>query len=302
MMLRFTKMQGLGNDFVVCDGVRQAVTLSPEQCRFLADRRFGVGCDQILLVEPPRLAGTDFHYRIFNADGSEVEQCGNGARCFARFVNDQGLTAKTEIPVGTAAGPIRLFIEPDGQVRVNMGPPIFTPARIPFLAPVELLPKAELLATAGPAVTATSNAIALTEANDYDLEVAGEMLRIGAVSMGNPHAVLRVDDLDQAPVERLGPPIERHPRFPRRVNVGFMQVLAPNHIRLRVYERGAGETLACGTGACAAVAVGRRLGLLGERVRVSLPGGDLQVHWAGDDQPVWMTGPAMTVFTGEIQL
>ena len=296
MKLRFTKMQGLGNDFVVCDGVGQAVGLSPEQCRFLADRRFGVGCDQILLVEPPRLVGTDFHYRIFNADGSEVEQCGNGARCFARFVRDQGLTAKTEIPVGTTAGPIRLYIEPDGQVRVDMGPPIFLPARIPFLAP------AERRATAGPEVTAAANAIALMEADDYDLEVEGEILRIGAVSMGNPHAVLRVDDLDQAPVERLGPRIERHPQFPRRVNVGFMQVLAPDRIRLRVYERGAGETLACGTGACAAVAVGRRLGLLAERVRVSLPGGDLVICWAGDDQPVWMTGPAVTVFTGEIQL
>jgi diaminopimelate epimerase len=296
MRLRFTKMQGLGNDFVVCDGVRQALCLSPEQCRFLADRRFGVGCDQILLVEPPRLAGTDFHYRIFNADGSEVEQCGNGARCFARFVGDQGLTAKTEIPVGTAAGPIRLFIESDGQVRVNMGPPVFDPVRIPFLAP------GERTAAAGPEAKAASNLIALTEADDYDLEVEGEILRIGGVSMGNPHAVLRVGDLDQAPVERLGPRIERHPRFPRRVNVGFMQVIAPDRIRLRVYERGAGETLACGTGACAAVAVGRRQGLLAEEVRVSLPGGDLLIHWGGDDQPVWMTGPAVTVFTGEIQL
>lgn len=302
MRLRFTKMQGLGNDFVVCDGVRETLSLSPEQCRLLADRRFGVGCDQVLLVEPPRLAGTDFHYRIFNADGSEVEQCGNGARCFARFVRDQGLTAKTEIPVGTAAGPIRLFIEPDGQVRVNMGPPVFDPLRIPLLAPGERPAATRPEATAGPEATGASNPIALTEADDYDLEVEGEILRIGAVSMGNPHAVLRVDDLDQAPVERLGPRIEGHPRFPRRVNVGFMQVLAPDRIRLRVYERGAGETLACGTGACAAVAVGRRLALLAEEVRVSLPGGDLLIHWRGDDQPVWMTGPAVTVFTGEIQL
>jgi diaminopimelate epimerase len=318
MNLRFTKMQGLGNDFVVCDGFRQAVSLSPEQCRRLADRRFGVGCDQILLVEPPRLAGTDFHYRIFNADGSEVEQCGNGARCFARFVREQGLTAKTEIPVGTAAGPIRLFIEADDAVRVNMGAPIFTPARIPFLAPAEWAASAcpgsvsagvhaEIakpltnLTSAEPEV-ATSNAAALPEADAYDLEVDGEVLRIGAVSMGNPHAVLRVDDLDRAPVDRLGPRIERHPRFPRRVNVGFMQVLAPDRIRLRVFERGAGETLACGTGACAAVAVGRRLGLLAERVQVSLPGGDLHIRWAGGDQPVWMTGPAVTVFTGEIPL
>ncbi|MCC7277716.1 MAG: diaminopimelate epimerase [Chromatiaceae bacterium] len=276
MKLRFTKMQGLGNDFVVFDGVRQCVTLSAEQCRFLADRRFGIGCDQILLVEPPRLAGTDFHYRIFNADGSEVEQCGNGARCFARFVRDQGLTDKTEIPVGTAAGPIRLFLEADGQVRVNMGAPHFAPERLPFLA--------------------------TAEADSYDLEVDGQTLRIGAVSLGNPHAVLRVPDLDQAPVARLGPLIERHPRFPKRVNAGFMQILDPGHIRLRVFERGAGETLACGTGACAAVAVGRRLGLLDVAVGVSLPGGDLRITWAGGTEPLWMTGPAVSVFSGEIEL
>ena len=276
MKLRFTKMQGLGNDFVVFDGVRQGVTLSAEQCRFLADRRFGIGCDQILLVEPPRLAGTDFHYRIFNADGSEVEQCGNGARCFARFVRDQGLTDQTEIPVGTAAGPIRLFLEADGQVRVNMGAPRFAPERLPFLA--------------------------AAEADSYDLEVDGQTLRIGAVSLGNPHAVLRVPDLDQAPVARLGPLIERHPRFPKRVNAGFMQILDPGHIRLRVFERGAGETLACGTGACAAVAVGRRLGLLDVAVGVSLPGGDLRITWAGGTEPLWMTGPAVSVFSGEIAL
>ncbi len=276
MKLRFTKMQGLGNDFVVFDGVRQRVTLSAAQCRFLADRRFGIGCDQILLVEPPRLAGTDFHYRIFNADGSEVDQCGNGARCFARFVHDQGLTDQTEIPVGTAAGPIRLFFEADGQVRVNMGTPRFAPERIPFLA--------------------------TTEADSYDLKVDGQTLRIGAVSLGNPHAVLRVTDLDQAPVAQLGPLIEGHPRFPKRVNAGFMQILDPGHIRLRVFERGAGETLACGTGACAAVAVGRRLGLLNEAVRVSLPGGDLRITWAGGTEPLWMTGLALSVFSGEIEL
>ena len=276
MTLRFTKMQGLGNDFVVFDGVRQGVTLSAEQCRFLADRRFGIGCDQILLVEPPRLAGTDFHYRIFNADGSEVEQCGNGARCFARFVRDQGLTDRAEIPVGTAAGPIRLFLEADGQVRVNMGMPRFAPECLPFLA--------------------------AAEADSCDLEVDGQTLRIGAVSLGNPHAVLRVPDLDQAPVARLGPLIERHPRFPKRVNAGFMQILDPGHIRLRVFERGAGETLACGTGACAAVAVGRRLGLLDAAVRVSLPGGDLRITWAGGTEPLWMTGPAVSVFSGEIAL
>ena len=223
-----------------------------------------------------RQAGTDFHYRIFNADGSEVEQCGNGARCFARFVRDQGLTDRAEIPVGTAAGPIRLFFEADGQVRVNMGTPHFAPERIPFLA--------------------------TTEVDSYDLEVDGQTLRIGAVSLGNPHAVLRVTDLDQAPVARLGPLIERHPRFPKRVNAGFMQILDPGHIRLRVFERGAGETLACGTGACAAVAVGHRLGLLDAAVRVSLPGGDLRITWAGGTEPLWMTGPALSVFSGEIEL
>jgi diaminopimelate epimerase len=273
--LRFTKMQGLGNDFVVIDAIRQAVRLDPGQVRRLADRRFGIGCDQVLLVEPPRLPGTDFHYRIFNADGSEVEQCGNGARCFARFVRQQGLTDKTEIAVGTAAGPIRLLVEPDGQVRVDMGPPVLEPARIPFLADRQAL--------------------------TYPLEVGGEVLEIGAVSMGNPHAVLLVDDLDAAPVGRLGPLIERHPRFPQRVNAGFMQVLAPDRIRLRVHERGAGETLACGTGACAAVVSGHLRGLLDRRVRVTLPGGDLVIEWPGVPHPVLMTGPAERVFEGEIE-
>lgn len=273
--LRFTKMQGLGNDFVVIDAIRQAVAPDATTVRRLADRRFGIGCDQVLLVEPARLPGTDFHYRIFNADGSEVEQCGNGARCFARFVRDQGLTDKTEIPVGTAAGPIHLHVEPDGQVRVDMGPPVLEPARIPFLAERE-------------AVT-------------YRLDLDGQVLEIGAVSMGNPHAVLLVDDLDAAPVALLGPRIEHHPSFPQRVNAGFMQILAPNHIRLRVHERGAGETLACGTGACAAVVSGRLRGLLGPRVRVTLPGGDLVIEWPGLPRPVLMTGPAVRVFEGEIE-
>lgn len=274
--LRFTKMQGLGNDFVVLDAVRQAMHLDAGIIRRLADRRFGIGCDQVLVVEPPRLPDTDFHYRIFNADGSEVEQCGNGARCFARFVRDQGLTDKTEIPVGTAAGPIRLHIEPDGRVRVDMGPPILEPDRIPFLAEQE-------------AVT-------------YRLELDGQILEIGAVSMGNPHAVLLVDDVDSAPVADLGPRIEHHPRYPQRVNAGFMQVLAPDHIRLRVHERGVGETLACGTGACAAVVSGRLRHLLGPRVRVTLPGGDLVIEWPGEPHSVLMTGPAERVFEGEIQL
>jgi diaminopimelate epimerase len=276
MRLRFTKMQGLGNDFVVFDGVRQRVALSPEQCRFLADRRFGVGCDQVLLVERPRRPGNAFDYRIFNADGSEVEQCGNGARCFARFVREQALTDKDEIPVGTKGGDIRLHILADGQVRVNMGEPIFDPARIPFDAQ--------------------------READSYSLEVGAETVRIGAVSMGNPHAVLLVDDLKRAPVESLGPLIERHPRFPQRVNAGFMQVSDARRIRLRVYERGVGETLACGSGACAAVAVGRRWGLLDERVKVSLPGGDLVIEWPEESRPVWMTGPAFSVYEGEIEL
>jgi diaminopimelate epimerase len=276
MKLRFTKMHGLGNDFVVFDAVRQSLDLDAAAIRRLADRRFGVGCDQVLLVEPPRLAGADFHYRIFNADGSEVEQCGNGARCFARFVRDAGLSRKDEIAVGTAAGSIRLFVEPDGQVRVDMGAPILDPALIPFLAD--------------------------RESPTYELEVDGEMLTIGAVSMGNPHAVTLVDDVEQAEVARLGPLIERHPRFPQRVNAGFMQVLALDCIRLRVYERGTGETLACGTGACAAVVSGRLRGLLAERVRVSLPGGDLVIQWPGVGQPVLMTGPARPVFAGEIDL
>lgn len=274
--LRFTKMHGLGNDFVVFDAVTQAVDLAPEQVRRLADRRFGVGCDQVLLIEAARDRDTDFYYRIFNADGGEVEQCGNGARCFARFVADQGLTGKSVIPVGTRAGPIRLYLEPQGLVRVDMGEPVLAPARIPFLA--------------------------AEQAPAYALEVAGETLSIGAVSMGNPHAVLQVDAVDDAPVERLGPLIEGHRRFPQRVNVGFMQVLARDAIRLRVYERGCGETLACGTGACAAVVAGRTQGLLDAQVSVTLTGGTLTIDWAGPGQPVWMTGPAATVFEGEIQL
>ncbi|NEV62240.1 diaminopimelate epimerase [Thiorhodococcus minor] len=275
MKLRFTKMQGLGNDFVVFDAIRQRVELTPEIIRHYADRRFGIGCDQLLLVEPPRLPGTDFHYRIFNADGSEVEQCGNGARCFARFVRDQGLTDKDEIPVGTAAGRIRLHVEPDGQVRVDMGCPELQPERIPFLAEAE--------------------------ADTYAIEVADRALTIGAISMGNPHAVLIVDDLDRAPVAELGPLLASHPRFPQRVNVGFMQILSPNQVRLRVYERGAGETLACGTGACAAVVSGQLRGHLSSPTRVSLPGGDLVIEWAGPAHSVWMTGPATPVFQGEIE-
>jgi diaminopimelate epimerase len=276
MSLRFTKMHGLGNDFVVVDAIRQAVSLAPDQVRLLADRRFGVGCDQVLLVEPARLPGTAFHYRIFNADGSEVEQCGNGARCFARFVRDEGLSADDVIAVGTARGPITLHLEPDGQVRVDMGAPRLDPADLPFDAPAR--------------------------APTYPIEVDGERLEIGAVSMGNPHAVLLVDDVATAPVDRLGPRLESHPRFPRRVNVGFMAVRGRDRIDLRVYERGSGETLACGTGACAAVVSGRLRGLLDERVSVRLPGGELRVSWQGGDAPVWMTGPAVKVFEGTVAL
>src|SRR5512139_123714 len=230
MPLHFTKMHGLGNDFVVIDAIHQQVALTPEQVRFLADRRFGVGCDQLLLVERTSQTGVDFRYRIFNADGSEVQQCGNGARCFARFVRDKHLTEKNVIVVETASGIITLYIEPNGEVRVNMGTPRFAPSALPFMAD--------------------------HEEERYPIEVDGIAHTIGAVSMGNPHAVMQVSDVDTAPVEALGPKLERHDRFPERVNVGFMQVVARNHIRLRVYERGAAETLACGTGACAAVAVG----------------------------------------------
>ena len=276
MRLQFTKMQGLGNDFVVIDAINQSIDMTRELSRRLADRRFGIGCDQLLLVEPARLAGTDFHYRIFNADGSEVEQCGNGARCFARFVREQGLTHRDEIPVGTAAGAIRLNIQADGQVSVDMGSPRLEPAEIPFLADAR--------------------------AASYQLAIDGNALSIGAVSMGNPHAVLRVDDVDQAPVARLGSRIEQDQHFPNRVNVGFMQIVDRGHIRLRVWERGAGETLACGTGACAAAVVGIEQGILDNPVKVSLRGGTLDIEWAGQQSPVLMTGPAEYVFEGMFEM
>ncbi len=276
MKLKFSKMHGLGNDFVVFDGVRQTVSLSDQQVRFLADRRFGVGCDQVLLVERPRSPAVDFRYRIFNADGSEVQQCGNGARCFARFVRDQKLTEKASIAVETASGVIHLHTEADGRVRVDMGRPRFDPAALPMVAD--------------------------EEHEQYALEAAGRHLTVGAVSMGNPHAVLRVADVDEAPIETLGPELESHSLFPERVNVGFMQIIDAGHIRLRVFERGAGETLACGTGACAAVAVGRRWRLLDEQVDVELPGGILTIRWPGPGESLWMTGPAAHVFEGEIEL
>ena len=276
MLLKFTKMHGAGNDFVVLDGVRQKIELSPEQLRLLADRHFGVGCDQILLVEKAQRAGADFRYRIFNADGGEVEQCGNGARCFVRFVHDQKLTPKREIVVETQCGLITPRLENDGRVTVNMGAPIFDAALIPF----------------------DGGSGAASE----PLEVAGETLQISALSMGNPHAVQVVADVERTPVEKLGPLIERHPRFPNRVNAGFMQIMDRQHIRLRVYERGSGETLSCGTGACAAVVAGIRRGLLDSTVNVATHGGALVIAWAGEGRPVLMTGPAITVFAGAINL
>jgi diaminopimelate epimerase len=276
MRLPFTKMQGAGNDFVVIDGVSRQVALTPSQLRLLADRRFGIGCDQILLVEPPTEAGADFRYRIFNADGSEVEQCGNGARCFVRFVRDKGLTQKDEIAVDTLGGRIYPRVQPDGHVVVQMGVPRFTPAEIPFVAESRSL--------------------------DYDLDVHGRLVRISALSMGNPHAVQVVEDVDRAPVTTQGPQIERHPRFPRGVNVGYLQIVDRQHVRLRVWERGAGETLACGSGACAAVVAGRQHGWLDETVEVRVPGGALSVSWAGEDEPVWLAGPATTVYEGTIEL
>ncbi|MEN8176227.1 MAG: diaminopimelate epimerase [Pseudomonadota bacterium] len=276
MEIPFTKMHGLGNDFVVFDATRRPLELTAEQIRHLADRHFGIGCDQVLVVEAARQPDTDFYYRIFNADGGEVEQCGNGARCFARFVREQGLTDKDAIDVGTLAGPIRLFLEGEDWVRVNMGVPRFHPDDIPFVAP--------------------------QRETTYSINVEGTEYSISAVSMGNPHAVLVVDDVADAPVATLGPLLEAHGRFPQRANVGFMQIEGREQIRLRVFERGAGETLACGTGACAAVVAGRLRGLLDERVRVRLRGGDLVISWTGEGEPVWMTGPAERVFDGILKL
>ncbi len=285
MLLRFTKMHGLGNDFVVIDAVSQSVKITPELARKLGDRRFGVGCDQILVVEPPEQAEVDFRYRIFNQDGSEVEQCGNGARCFAKFVRDRRLTGKSTIRVETASGIIELQVQSDHQVRVNMGIPELEPSQIPFIA--------EIKAIAYPIEVAIS-------ANDGANNT--KTLMISAVSMGNPHAVLQVEDTETAPVELLGPLLEQHARFPQQVNAGFMQIVSRNELNLRVYERGAGETLACGTGACAAVVAGQLQDLLDSPVTVNLPGGSLVIEWPGEGQSVIMTGPATTVFHGRIKL
>ena len=276
MMLKFTKMHGLGNDFVVIDAIRQEVNLSAEQVRYLADRHLGVGCDQLLLVENPSDQSADFRYRIFNADGGEVSQCGNGARCFARFVEEQGLSDQQEVRVDTKNGRLVLRHREDGNIMVDMGVPRHDPALIPLKA--------------------------LHEASVYSIYIAGKAWEFGAVSMGNPHAVLLVDDIDCAPVTSIGPVLENHEMFPERVNVGFMQVLNPHRIRLRVFERGSGETLACGSGACGAVVVGIEQGLLQNPVQVDLPGGSLSISWLGRGESVLMTGPAVTVFEGKIEI
>jgi diaminopimelate epimerase len=283
MKLKFTKMHGAGNDFIVVDAINQQVDLSVDQWRRLADRRFGIGADQILVVERPTDAGVDFRYRIFNNDGGEVEQCGNGSRAFVRFVVDKGLTQARSIRVQTMSGIINPRLEDDGSVTVDMGAPRLVPAEVPF----------DETGLAG-----------MVQGDDtlWPLPVGDETVFVSVVSMGNPHAVQVVDDVDAAPVEETGPLIERHVRFPKRVNAGYLQVMDRHHIRLRVFERGAGETLACGTGACAAVVAGIRRGLLDSPVRVSARGGELSIAWAGPDQPVYLSGPAVSVFEGEVEI
>ena len=276
MLLRFTKMHGLGNDFVVLDLITQSVRLDAQLIRFLADRHRGIGCDQLLVVEPPTDPEMDFLYRIYNQDGSEAQQCGNGARCVAKFIRDRRLSAKRRLRVETLGGPISMSCGKGNVVTVSMGIPRLSPQEIPFTAS--------------------------RQATVYTLEACGQPVEISAVSMGNPHAVLVVDDVETAPVATLGPVLEQHPDFPERTNVGFMQVLDRGEVRLRVFERGAGETMACGSGACAAVVAGRIRGLLDERVRVHLPGGFLQIEWRGEGEPLMMTGPATTVFEGQIAL
>jgi len=273
-MLKFSKMHGLGNDFMVIDAINQNVEFSTTQIQFLADRQFGIGFDQLLLVEKPSLADVDFRYRIFNADGSEVEQCGNGVRCFAKFVRNKGMTDKEIIAVETASGIVYPAIQPNGDVKVDMGAPRFKPTEIPF-----------------------DNE---QQANAYDIDVSGELRSFGVVSMGNPHAITLVDDIATDEVSRIGPVVENHLLFPERVNVGFMHVVSDEFIELRVFERGSGETLACGTGACAAVVTGVQQGLLAREVTVKLAGGELNIAWPDQSSSVWMTGPAEHVFDGEI--
>ena len=276
MRIAFTKMHALGNDFAVFDAPDGQAPLAAGQLRSLADRHTGIGFDQALVLEPPRRAATDVFYRIFNADGREVEQCGNGARCIAALLAARGAARSGALTLDSPAGRIEARVHPGGQVSVNMGPVRFDPAALPFEAP--------------------------GEADQYPLAVDGDTVEIGAVSIGNPHAVLTVESAETAPVARLGPALEQHPRFPNRVNVGFMEVRDRTHVRLRVYERGVGETLACGTGACAAVAVGRRWGLLDPEVRVGARGGELAVRWGGPGEPIWLSGPAQFAFQGHIDL
>lgn len=291
MRIRFTKMQGAGNDFVVLDETRGSLKLTPQQYRFLADRHYGIGADQVLSVRPSPGEGIDFEYVIHNADGGQVEQCGNGARCFVRYVRDKGLTQRDSVRVRTVSGVIEPRLNADGRVTVDMGPPVFDPAAIPF------------------------DVAGLSPQADGDWEkwhlalgtrAGSAIISVAILSMGNPHAVQEVADVDQAPVRTQGPLIENHPRFPQRVNAGFMQVLSRSSVRLRVWERGAGETLACGTGACAAVVAGIRLGRLDSKVDVQTRGGELTIEWAGQGAlgiaPVLMTGPAVTVFEGEIEI
>jgi len=276
MRIDFTKMHGVGNDFVVFDAPADASLLEPQRLRSLADRRTGIGFDQALLLGPPRRADSAAFYRVFNADGSEVEQCGNGARCIAALLNRRGLARNGALRLDSPAGVIRARIEPGERVAVDMGVPNFDPRSLPFEAP--------------------------READSYALEVAGQTLQIGAVSIGNPHAVLAVESVERAPVATLGPLIERHARFPRGVNAGFLETVTRGAVRLRVWERGVGETLGCGTGACAAVAVGRRRGLLAEEVRVGVRGGELRVNWAGPGERIWLTGPAEISFEGHVEV
>ncbi|MES2038722.1 MAG: diaminopimelate epimerase [Pseudomonadota bacterium] len=283
MKLKFTKMHGAGNDFVVIDAINQHINFTPAQWRLIADRRFGIGADQILVVERPESQDVDFRYRIYNADGGEVEQCGNGSRAFVQFVIEKGLTSKSSIRVQTMSGIIEPRMGEDGNITVNMGAPVLEAAQVPFLAD-------------------DLSAMHQGDDNLWPLDINGKQVWVSAVSMGNPHAVQIVDSVDDSPVAVDGPLIEHHPRFPRRVNAGFMEVLGRQHVRLRVFERGAGETLACGTGACAAAVTGIRRGLLDSPVRVSMRGGELSIAWDGAGQPVFLSGPAVTVFEGEINL
>lgn len=290
MRIEFVKMQGLGNDFLVFDAAAAGARLESSKLRALADRRTGIGFDQALMLEPPRSANTRVFYRIFNADGSEAEQCGNGARCIAALMYARAPERGRDLAMGSAGGTVHALVLDDGRVSVDMGVPDFDPRALPM--------EAEATARPGGAERGREQA----EAAIYSLSVDGANIEIGAVSIGNPHAVLRVPDVKTAPLERIGPSIENHPRFPKRTNVGFMQIVDRGHIRLRVFERGVGETLACGTGACAAAAVGRRHGLLDEDVQVDLPGGTAMVSWPAQTGHLWLTGPAATVFTGSIEI